>query len=138
MSSVNPPTKRKRACTIKKPNKDAQYVCGLLHEIVDLISMFEGEEVTRLNVAISDFVDKHEVKEDESEEDEGEDIRDEDSWSDECSEHSSDRDFIAPSDDEDRDEEYQPSEEDDDDDETQDETDETDETDDEDCTGEPH
>ena len=106
------PTKRKRACrSVNKPDKDIQYVCGLLNEIQDLLGKYDGEIVDTLQLDITNFINKYETYQSE-EESEGEELKDEHSWSDECSEHSSDREFLAPSDEdeEDGDAEYQPSE----------------------------
>lgn len=109
MSVQLPPTKRIRRSKVFE--KDAQYVCGLLNEIEDLLIKFEGPEVVALQTAITDFVTKYNKEStEEEEESEGEEIKDDDSWSDECSEHTSDREFIAPSDEE-EDGEYIPSSE---------------------------
>jgi hypothetical protein len=110
-SPIALPTKRKRTCAASKKKKDvdAQYVCGLLNEIQDLLTKFEGNEVQALDVAIADFVAKYEHHEEE-EESEGEEIKAQHSWSSDCSEHSSDRDFIA-SENEEEDGEYHTSEE---------------------------
>jgi hypothetical protein len=105
------PKKRTRltrsSCAVPKTKaKDTTYLCGLLAEIQDLLSPLSGVETEALDAAISCFVDRYQDHQS-SDESQGEDIRMADSWSDSCSEHSSDRDFIVNEDEED--EEYAPS-----------------------------
>ena len=136
MSDSSPPSKRKRpqrACvataTQKKQLNEELYINAMLEEVYELLSdsphTYNTKHVQTLLNSISTFLDTHqsvitaqnvrcvessdnEHKDPEDDPNNGVDINDEDSWSDELSEHSSDRDFIAPSDDEGS---YVPSEE---------------------------
>lgn len=129
MSDSCPPSKRKRpqrkcVATAKKKKQlmDEFYVCEMLEEVHVILSntshFGDDNNVRTLLDNISTFLETrqsatahtpsvkglvsndNEPKGPEDDPDNGIDINDEDSWSDELSEHSSDRDFIAPSDDE--------------------------------------
>ena len=93
---------RSSSAVPKAKESNTQYLCGLLAEITELLSAFRGSETEALVAAISCFVDKHQDHQS-SDESEGEDIQTEDSWSDSCSEHTSDREFIVNEDEEDED-----------------------------------
>ena len=136
MSSDSPPSKRKRpqrACvataTQKKQLNEELYINAMLEEVYELLSdsphTHDENVVHALLQSISKYLDTHqsvitaqnvpcvesshvEHNDPEDDPDNEVDIDDEDSWSDELSEHSSDRDFIAASDDEGS---YVPSEE---------------------------
>ena len=129
MSDSSPPNKRKRPqrrCVAmakkKKQLTEELYVCEMLEEVHMILSgaSHSGDDnnVRALLSSISTFLETrqsvvahaqsvhglqssdNEHKDPEDDPDNGIDINDEDSWSDELSEHSSDRDFIAASDDE--------------------------------------
>ena len=127
----SPPTKRQRlprACKTKRKEKDIEQACELLENInFFLIKYSDDDTIKSLLNNITQFLDKYQTKPKEEQKQEPDsplvgkyvyiELSDHDSWSDELSEHSSDRDFIASSDDEeagrdDEDEEssYQPSE----------------------------
>lgn len=136
MSSDSPPSKRKRpqrkcvaTATQKKQLNEELYISAMLEEVYELISdsphTYNTKHVQTLLNSILTFLDTHQTvitaqnvrcvessnvehNDPEDDPDNGIDIDDEDSWSDELSEHSSDRDFIAASDDEGS---YVPSEE---------------------------
>ena len=125
MSSV--PKKRTRKCTIQNETKvQNNFECKLNELIIILVEANEilehfthDESMNEIYKNITNFIDilSNKTKQakqmdnhenDENEED-GEDINDEDSWSDTCSSHSSDRDFIVSDNEEDGDAEYVPS-----------------------------
>ena len=124
MSDSSPPNKRKRpqrkCVAMAKKTIDRRIVCEMLEEVhmIRCVSFwrrqqrsglaeqyFNLSETRQSVVAHAQSVhglqsSDNEHKDPEDDPDNGIDINDEDSWSDELSEHSSDRDFIAASDDE--------------------------------------
>ena len=123
----SPPTKRQRlprACKTKRKEKDIEQACELLENInFFLIKYREDTTINALLTNVSEFLNKYQptIKPQSDEQKVGDcvdiELSDEDTWSDELSEHSSDRDFIAPSDEEeaghdyeDEESSYQPSE----------------------------
>jgi TATA-binding protein-associated factor Taf7 len=83
------------------------------HDDADIQALLDSIDIFRRNHCATKYSPSHEQKEqDEADEDQddGIDLDDGDTWSDELSEHDSDRDFIAPSDEEDKDASYEPSE----------------------------
>lgn len=109
MSDTNP-TKRKRTCTQKVAKKtDTQYTCGLLLEIQDLLIKYDGKLVDALNVAVANFIHEYHNHKEEEEESEGEEVKEDHSWSDSCSEHTSDREFVTEDDGYGEDGDYEPS-----------------------------
>lgn len=123
----SPPTKRQRlprACKAKRKETDIAQACELLENInFFLIKYREDTTINALLTNVSEFLNKYQptIKPQSDEQKVGEyvdiELSDEDTWSDELSEHSSDREFIAASDeeetdhgDEDEESSYQPSE----------------------------
>ena len=121
------PTKRKRlprSCTVRAKQQDIALSCELMESIQDCLSkhshddadiqaLLDSIDIFRRNHYATQYSPSHEQKEpDEADEDQddGIDLEEEDTWSDELSEHDSDRDFIAPSDEEEEDASYMPSE----------------------------
>ena len=120
------PAKRKRlprSCTLRAKQQDIALSCDLMESIQDYLSKHRHDDadIQTLLDSIDIFQRKyqatrcsasHEQKEqDQEDEDDGIDLEEEDTWSDEVSEHESDRDFIAPSDEEEEgDASYVPSE----------------------------
>lgn len=123
--STTLPAKRKRlqrSCTVRAKQQDIALSCDLMESIQDCLSkhshddadiqaLLDSIDIFRRNHCTTPYSPSHEQKEqDDEDHDDGIDIEEEDTWSDEMSEHDSDRDFIAPSDEEEEDASYEPSE----------------------------
>ena len=123
MNTVQP-TKRKRpqrSCTLRAKAKDIALSCELMetvqaylskytHDDADIQTLLDSIDVFRQKHCTAQYFPLNEKKENDEDDEDGIDIADEDSWSDELSEHESDREFIAPSDEEEEDGSYVPSE----------------------------
>ena len=120
--SATPPNKRQRlprACVLHAKQRDVALSCDLLDTIKEYLfkHSHDDDHIQALLSSIDTFRQTHATSRSDSpleqkdqDTDDGIDLNDEDSWSDELSEHESDREFIAPSDEDPDGSSYVPSE----------------------------